>query len=168
MFISDLPCLYSTHITYIKRRQDVKWGFPWIRPVIHPAERTFHPSCHPSIWGLGDWEDSELFWSLGKQEDVPLSNSHPLCSIYAFPCFAMDVVTRRYGGFVQWLLTIVIHCTTSKINSYHKMFLDTFRIYYHLWTTFSFCGKFWTHTQEFLGEKMTHVSIIFFFWNPKI
>lgn len=48
-------------------------------------------------------------FEVGEKEDVPLSNS--LCSIYASPYFAMDVVTG-YGGFVQWRLTIVIHCTT--------------------------------------------------------
>jgi len=32
--------LGDTH--YIKRRRDVKWSFPWIRPNRHPAGRTFH------------------------------------------------------------------------------------------------------------------------------
>jgi len=50
-------------------------------------------------------------FEVGEKEDVPLSNSNSLCGIYASPCFAMDVVTA-YGGFVQWRLTIVIHCTT--------------------------------------------------------
>jgi hypothetical protein len=43
-------CLILQNIIYIKRCRDVKWVNPSIRPIVHPAGRTVHPSRHLFIY----------------------------------------------------------------------------------------------------------------------